>query len=189
MKKSKKWLVIIGIIIVLLVITIAPYNNLVNLNESVNQSYSQVENQIQRRADLIPNLVNTVKGYSQHEDDLLVKVTEARTKVQEADSPRELANANEEMTNAIKSLNINSVAEAYPDLKANQNFISLQDELAGTENRIAVARKDYNDIVKVYNSKIKSFPTVITAKFLGFETKEYFKADIGAEKTPEVKFN
>lgn len=189
MNKSKKWIPIIGIIIVIVLIIAAPYNKLVSLNEEVESSYSQVSNQVQRRADLIPNLVNTVKGYADHEDEVLTKVTEARAKVQKADGPKELDAANDEMTQAIKSLNINAVAEAYPELKANQNFNSLQDELAGTENRIAVARKDYNETVKSYNSQTKRFPTVITAKIFNFGPKEYFQAEAGSEKAPTVDFN
>ncbi|NMB09859.1 MAG: LemA family protein [Tissierellia bacterium] len=189
MNKSKKLIPIIGIIIVLVLIIAAPYNSLVKLNEEVENSYSQVSTQIQRRADLIPNLVNTVKGYANHEEEVLTKVTEARAKVQKAEGPKELAEANDEMTQAIRGLNINAIAEAYPELKANQNFTALQDELAGTENRIAVARKDYNETVKLYNSKTKSFPTVITAKIFNFGPKEYFQADAGSENAPTVDFN
>ncbi|WP_099203415.1 LemA family protein [Miniphocaeibacter massiliensis] len=182
--------ILVPIIIVLVVLAaifmmfIGPYNNLVDLDEQVNEGYSQIETVVQRRADLIPNLVETVKGYATHEEETLTKLTEARTGVKNAKSPEELSKANDEVTKAI-----NIVVEAYPDLKANTNFQSFQDELAGTENRISVARTDYNKVVKTYNAKIRKFPASILAGIMGFDKAEYFKADAGSEKAPEVNFN
>lgn len=177
-------LIIVAIIAVLAMTLIGPYNNLVKLDEDVNEGYATVQSAVQRRADLIPNLVSTVKGYAKHEEETLTNITNARAGIDSAKNPGELAEANENLTRAI-----NIAVEAYPDLKANQNFISLQDELAGTENRINVARKDYNTVVKAYNSKIRSFPTSILAKFKGFDKAEYFEAEASAQKAPEVNFD
>ena len=186
-KKSLTVGIIVAVIVIALIGSIAgSYNNLVKLRENVTSAQSVVETQLQRRADLIPNLVNTVKGYASHEQETLTKITEARAKVNEAKGPKELSEANAELTRAIGDINV--VVEAYPDLKANQNFIQLQDELAGTENRIAVARKDYNGVVKTFNSKVRRFPTNIFAKMLGFSQREYFEAEPGAESAPSVNF-
>lgn len=187
MKNSK---VIIGIVAVIAVIAIflaMTYNNMVGLNENVNTSYSQVQTVIQRRADLIPNLVNTVRGYADHENEVLTNITEARAGIDRAQSPQELAQANDELTTALGGINV--VVEAYPELKANQNFIQLQDELAGTENRIAVERKNYNESVQKYNSTRNRFPTVVFAGLLGFQPKQYFEASPDAQSAPEVNFN
>ena len=179
-------LILIVIVIVLAVALFGSYNGLVTMEEDVNNSYADLQTAVQRRADLIPNLVNTVKGYASHEEETLTKITEARAKVNEANNPKELSEANAQLTRAIGDINV--VAEAYPDLKANQNFIQLQDELAGTENRIAVARKDYNAVVKQFNTKVRRLPTSLFAKLLGFSQKDYFEADPGSEKAPEVDF-
>ncbi|MDE6007341.1 MAG: LemA family protein [Muribaculaceae bacterium] len=176
-------------------LTSCNYNSLVEKQQNVDQSWAQVENQYQRRADLIPNLVNTVKGYSTHEEETLVKVTEARAKATsitiDADNLTEenLAKfqaAQNELSQALKSLL--AVTEAYPDLKANENFMNLQAQLEGTENRIATERQRYTEAVRDYNTAIKKFPTNIYAGWFGFETKPQFKAEAGAEKAPEVKF-
>ncbi len=171
------------------------YNSLVEKQQSVDQNWAEVENQYQRRADLIPNLVNTVKGYATHESATLEKVTEARAKATSINISAE--NLNEqtlaqyqqvqgELGQALKSLL--AVSEAYPDLKANENFMALQAQLEGTENRITVARGRYTKAVQEYNTSIKKFPTNIYAGWFGFEPKPQFKAEAGAEKAPEVKF-
>ncbi|MDE5887153.1 MAG: LemA family protein [Muribaculaceae bacterium] len=171
------------------------YNSLVEKQQEVDQAWAQVENQYQRRADLIPNLVNTVKGYSAHESETLIKVTEARAKATsitiDADNLNEetlakFQQAQNELSQALKSLL--SVTEAYPDLKANENFMNLQTQLEGTENRIATERMRYTEVVKDYNTAIKKFPTTIYAGWFGFTPKPQFKAEAGAEKAPEVKF-
>ena len=171
------------------------YNSLVEKQQNVDQAWAQVENQYQRRADLIPNLVNTVKGYSTHESETLQKVTEARAKATsitiDADNLNEetlakFQQAQGELSQALKSLL--AVTEAYPDLKANENFMNLQTQLEGTENRISTERQRYTEAVKEYNTSIKKFPTMIYAGWFGFKEKPQFKADAGAEKAPEVKF-
>ena len=171
------------------------YNSLVEKQQNVDQAWAQVENQYQRRADLIPNLVNTVKGYSTHESETLERVTEARAKATsitiDADNLNEetlakFQEAQGELSQALKSLL--AVTEAYPDLKANENFMNLQTQLEGTENRIATERMRYTEAVKDYNTSIKKFPTTIYAGWFGFEAKPQFKAEAGAEKAPEVKF-
>ena len=171
------------------------YNSLVDKQKTVDEAWAQVENQYQRRADLIPNLVNTVKGYSTHESETLQKVIEARAKATSVTIDAENLNeetlakyqqAQGELSQALKSLL--AVTEAYPDLKANENFMALQAQLEGTENRISTERKRYTEAVKNYNTAIKKFPTVIYAGWFGFDAKPQFKAEAGAEKAPEVKF-
>ena len=182
----KKLIPILAIVLIIAGIFGSTYNKLQVKDEDVNQAWAQVENTMQRRADLIPNLVETVKGYAKHEEDVFTKVTEARSAVKAASTPKEYAAANEQMDQAVK--NINVVAEAYPELKADSNFANLQAELAGTENRIAVERKRYNEAVADFNKSVKRFPTNLVAKMLGFSQREYFQAAPGAEKVPEVKF-
>lgn len=183
----KKGLIITLVIVALLALWIfSGYNSLVTLNENVDSKWSQVENQLQRRADLIPNLVETVKGYAAQEQNIFTAVADARSRLLGAQGPAESAAANGELTSALGRLL--AISEAYPQLKSDANFRQLQDELAGTENRIAVARKDYNDSVQGYNTKIKRFPTNMLAGILGFDAKEYFKAEAGAENAPQVKF-
>ena len=171
------------------------YNKLVEKQQNVDQAWAQVENQYQRRADLIPNLVNTVKGYSTHESETLEKVTLARAKATsitiDADNLNEetlarFQEAQGELSQALKSLL--AVTEAYPDLKANENFMNLQTHLEGTENRIATERMRYTEAVKDYNTEIKKFPTTIYAGWFGFDAKPQFKAEEGAQKAPEVSF-
>lgn len=178
--------VIIAIIAIPVLITISTYNSLVQLDENVDGEWAQVENVLKRRADLIPNLVNTVKGFAAQEQEVLIGVTEARSRVMAANTPGEYAEANAQLTAALGGLNV--VVERYPELKSNENFIRLQDELAGTENRIAVARRDYNEAVKSFNSRIRRFPTNMIANTFGFSTREYFEINEEDARTPQVNF-
>ncbi len=196
MKKS--WIIIIVIVLIgfLLYSSLkGSYNEMVTRSEAVDAQWAQVENVYQRRADLIPNLVNTVKGYASHEKETLEGVVEARAKATQTTinagglTPEKLAafqQAQDGLSSALSRLMV--VVEKYPDLKANQNFLELQAQLEGTENRIAVERKKFNDITRDYNTLIKRFPKNILAGMFGFETKPYFTAQQGAEKAPEVKF-
>jgi LemA protein len=188
--KLKKGYMVIGIIVAVIVIfgamLISSYNSFVNQEENVDQSYAQIENQLQRRLDLIPNLVNTVKGFASHEKEVIASISDARARLAGANTPEEQATANTELSGALSRLLV--VVENYPDLKANQQFTQLMDELAGTENRISVARKDYNDQVAEYNKKVKRFPGAIIAGITGFDKKEYFKADPSAQEAPKVDF-
>lgn len=177
---------IIALIVIALLMIVPTYNRLAGRRESVNQAYAQVQNVVQRRADLIPNLVNTVKGYTDHESDTLKEVTNARAGVQNAKNPKELAEANDQLTRAIGDINV--VVEAYPDLKADTQFVQLMDELAGSENRISTERKNYNEAVQAYNTDIRRFPTNLIAKFTGYDPAEYFKADASAQEAPKVNF-
>jgi LemA protein len=186
----KKGLVVIGIIIAAVVLMgimlMSSYNNFVTLEENVDQSYAQIENQLQRRLDLIPNLVNTVKGYASHEKEVIASISDARARLAGAKTVEEEATANAELSGALSRLLV--VVENYPNLKADQQFTQLMDELSGTENRISVARKDYNDQVAVYNKRIKQFPGAIIAGITGFDEKDYFTADPKAAEAPEVDF-
>ena len=174
------------------------YNSLVEKQQEVDQSWAQVENQYQRRADLIPNLVNTVKGYATHESQTLENVTNARaglTKAynaaQSVENPQENIEQYQEAQSRLKGaldIYVNAVHEAYPDLKANTNFMNLQTQLEGTENRIATERRRYTEAVKEYNTAIKKFPTTIYAGWFGFKEKPQFKAEAGAQKAPTVEF-
>lgn len=178
--------VIVGIIVVLVMLFAGTYNSLVSKEEEVDGKLADISVQLERRADLIPNLVSTVKGYAAHETEVINSITTSREKLLNADNAEEMADANQELSNAINNLLV--IVENYPDLKANTNFIQLQDELAGTENRIAVARQDYNNAVKSYNKEIKIFPTNILAGMFGFEQKEYFEAKDSSNEVPEVSF-
>lgn len=186
----KKGYMVIGIIVAVIFIfgamLISSYNSFVNLDENVDQSYAQIENQLQRRLDLIPNLVNTVKGFASHEKEVIGSISDARARLAGAKTPQEQATANGELSGALSRLLV--VVENYPDLKANQQFTQLMDELAGTENRISVARKDYNDQVAEFNKKVKRFPGSVIAGMTGFHEKEYFKADPRASEAPKVDF-
>lgn len=188
-------LTIVTAIMMLPVFTSCNYNSLVEKKQGVEQSWAEVQNQYQRRADLIPNLVSTVKGYAAHESSTLEKVTEARAAATSININAEDLNeetlakfqeAQNNLTGALKSLL--AVSEAYPDLKANENFRDLQVQLEGTENRIATARGRYTQVVADYNTSIKKFPTNIYAGWFGFESQPQFKADESAQRAPEVKF-
>lgn len=187
MKKSSIILIsIIAIIAIIIIFLIGSYNGLVSKSEAVNTNLSNLDVMLQRRADLVPNLVNTVKGYTNHETEIINSVTEARTKLVNADSIEEKSSANSELSSSLNALMV--VVENYPDLKSSQNFIQLSDELSGTENRIAVARKDYNDAVKEYNLKVKTFPGNILAGMFGFEQERYFEAEESSREVPSVNF-
>ncbi len=169
------------------------YNNMVSQREAVDSQWANVESQYQRRSDLIPNLVNTVQGYAQHEASVLTAVTEARTQASSitvnTDDPEAFEKYVEAQAQLSSSLSrLLAVAEAYPDLKANENFLDLQSQLEGTENRIATERNRYNDVVRTYNTTIQKFPGLITAKIFGFKEKSYFKADSSASVAPVVQF-
>jgi len=163
------------------------YNSLVQLNESVDSAWAEIDNQLKRRADLIPNLVETVKGYAQQEQTVFIEIAEARSRLAGATTPEEAANANAGLTSALGRLL--AIAEAYPELKSNTNFLQLQDELAGTENRIQVARKRYNDLVRDFNARIKQFPTALIAGFLGFQPRQYFEIGEAERQVPKVDFS
>ena len=187
MKKSN--ILIIGILVVAAILVIwwiGTYNSLVSARENVDGEFSNVSIQLERRADLIPNLVATVKGYVKHEQAAIDSVTSAREKLLKADDIDEMAEANDELNSAIDALFI--IVENYPDLKASTNFINLQDELAGTENRIATARRDYNSAVKDYNTMIKKIPTNIIASICDFDDADYFEVDEEKIETPDVEF-
>ncbi|WBW97405.1 LemA family protein [Oceanirhabdus sp. W0125-5] len=173
----------VAFVAVLLVYSVMTYNGLVSVNEDVHNKWAQVENNYQRRADLIPNLVNTVKGYAEHESGLLTEITNLRSGYKNADSLKEFDEVDAKLNTMLKL-----TVESYPSLKANENFMKLQDELAGTENRVAIARKDYNDSVTKYNKKIKRFPTNMFANIFGFDKVEFYTASPGAEKAPNVEF-
>jgi len=176
----------IGLVVLLIIWFVFAYNSLITLSESVDTAWAQVENQYQRRADLIPNLVNTVKGYAAHEKELFTEITQLRSQWASATTKQGKIKAANGLEGALSRLLL--VAENYPQLKANENFLGLQASLEGTENRVAVERKRYNDAVKVYNIKIKRIPTNIVAGMFGYEKETYFEAEEGSEKVPEVKF-
>ena len=191
MSQTQKTLLIIAVILIIVILVPyfylkGTYNSLVTLDESVKAAWAQVENQLQRRYDLIPNYVETVKGYAAHEKELFVKVTEARSRVAGAKSIPDKIQANNSLAGALSRLLV--VVERYPDLKANTNFIRLQDELAGTENRIAVERRRYNEMVKVYNIRIRRFPTNLIAGMFGFEKAAFFEVPKERQEAPKVKF-
>jgi LemA protein len=191
--KAWKILAIIGGALVLLVLIgfsmyVSRRNQMVALKENVEQAWSQVDVVIQRRADLIPNLVATVKGYATHEKEIFEDVANARAALLGAHTPADRIAANDQMTGALGRLL--AIAENYPNLKANENFLQLQDELAGTENRIAVERRRYNQAVQAYNTYIQLFPNNLVASIMGFQRNDaYFKAENEARAVPKVKFN
>jgi LemA protein len=191
MDSKKKTLIIVLAVIAFLAIAaysffVGNYNKFVKLDTAVKSSWAQVENQLQRRFDLIPNLVETVKGYAKQEKDVMVEVTNARAKVGGAGNIPDKIAANNQLTGALSRLMV--VVEKYPDLKSNQNFMHLQDELAGTENRIAVERMRYNEAVQVYNQTIKSFPANLLAGMYGFKEAAFFDAPKEAKEAVKVKF-
>lgn len=173
------------------------YNSLIEQDEKVNQAWAQVENQYQRRADLIPNLVKTVQGYADFEKGVLTEVTELRSKVgqiklstddlSDEEKFKQFSEAQDKLSGALSRLLV--VAENYPQLKANENFLQLQSQLEGTENRISVERKKFNETVQEYNTSVRRFPTLITAKIMGFKEKQYFKSAPGTDKAPDVNFD
>ncbi|MBQ8017201.1 MAG: LemA family protein [Methanobrevibacter sp.] len=180
------WIVIIIIVIIAIVTLIHMYNNLVGLRNRVKNSYAQIDVQLKRRNDLIPNLVETVKGYASHEKGVLEEVTKARTGVMNASTIEETSAADNQLTGALKTLF--AVAENYPDLKANSNFQQLQTELSDTEDKISYARQFYNDVVLKYNNACQMFPTSILAKLFGFKEETFFQAPESERAVPEVKF-
>ena len=191
MDPKKKSLIIVLVIVLVLGVSLysffaGNYNKFVKMDMAIKAAWSQVENQLQRRYDLIPNLMETVKGYAKQEKDVLVEVTNARAKVGGAGNIPDKIAANNQLTGALSRLMV--VVEKYPDLKSNQNFLKLQDELAGTENRIAVERMRYNETVKVYNEAIRSFPANMLAGMYGFKEAAFFKVDEVAKAAPKVKF-
>ena len=186
MKKSTGSIVIIAIIAIIIIGFVGSYNGMVSKAEEVDNKFATIDAQLQRRADLIPNLVNTVKGYTSHETAAIEQVTNARTKYLNSSSTDEKIEANNEISKALSNLLV--VVENYPDLKASTNFTQLSDELSGTENRIAVARRDYNDAVKTYNLSIKQFPNSILAGMFGFDTATYFEASESSKDVPNVSF-
>lgn len=196
MKKKFVPIIIVAAVVVILVAWgVSVYNGLVVKDENCSKQWSKVESQYQRRMDLIPNLVNTVKGYASHEEATLLKVIEARNqasqvKIDAENMTQEQLNnfqqTQENLSSAIRGLNI--VVEQYPDLKANQNFLELQSQLEGTENRIAVERQRYSDVVNEYNTSVRRFPNSVFASMFGFDKKPYFEAQSGAENAPKVEF-
>ena len=194
-KKNLGWIIPVGILVLVVLWAIGGYNGMVKMDEQVQNSWANVETQYQRRADLIPNLVSTVKGYAKHEQQTLEDVVKARSEATQLKvdaenlTPEKLAAFQKAQSGVSSALGrLLAVAENYPDLKANQNFLELQSQLEGTENRITVARKDFNDTAKSYNQAIRQFPKNILAGLFGFEKKSYFEAEAGSEKAPKVEF-
>lgn len=186
--KNMKWLLIgLAVVLGLFIFSIfGSYNNLVSKSENLDAKKSDIGVALQRRMDLIPNLVETVKGYAGHEKEVIKSIADARKQYQGARNINEKVQADNNLQGALSRLLV--IVENYPNLKADANFRQLTDELAGTENRIATARRDYNEAVRDYNTSIRSFPTVIWAGILGFEKQELFEAQGGAEEAPKVKF-
>lgn len=194
-KKHLGLFITLGVVFIIVAWCVSGYNGLVQMDEGVQNKWADVETQYQRRADLIPNLVNTVKGYAAHEKETLSEVVKARSEAtsvkfdaenMSAEQMAAFQKAQSGVSSALSKLLM--VVEKYPDLKANQNFLELQSQLEGTENRITVARRDYNAVAKEYNSTVRKFPKNIIAGMFGFEKKAYFEAEQGAEKAPDVQF-
>lgn len=192
---KKTWIIVIAVLVIIVGYGMTSYNSLVSQDEKVGAAWSNVENQYQRRADLIPNLVNTVKGYASHEKETFEAVTNARTKATQTtvdidqltpETMKAYQQAQGEVGSALSRLL--AITEAYPELKANENFKELQAQLEGTENRISVERRNFNETAQAYNTAIRRFPKNIVAGLFGFEKRPYFEAEEGAEKAPEVKF-
>jgi len=181
------WIILLVVVALLAIYAIASYNGLIRGRNQVENAWSQIDVQLKRRIDLIPNLVETVKAYAAHEKSTLEAVINARNAAMAApDTPHGQAEADNMMTGALRQLF--ALGEAYPDLKANQNFLALQEELSATEGRVAYARQFYNDSVLGYNNKLQAFPTVFFAKMLKFERREYFETDEAAREVPKVQF-
>ena len=186
MKKGIVIAIIVGLVVILGITLISANNNLVSLEANVDAALANIDTNLQRRADLIPNLVNTVKGYTEHEQAAIDSVTKARANLTGASTVEEKAAADSALTTALNNLLV--VVENYPDLKASANFTQLADELAGTENRIATARRDYNDAVQEFNTAIRKFPNSLIAGLFSFEKKAYFQAADNAQNVPNVEF-
>ncbi len=180
-------LIFLVIVVVVAAWIVAMYNGLIVLRNRIENAWSQIDVQLKRRTDLIPNLIETIKGYAAHEKEVFLKVTEARSALMKAEGVQDQAQANNMLTGALKSLF--AVAENYPELKANQNFLMLQEELAGTESKIAYARQFYNDTVLKYDNKREKFPTNIIANLFGFKDREYFAADEAEREPVKVDFS
>ena len=188
-KLGPGWIALIAVGVILLLgvlFFIGSYNGLIKADESVNEKWANVQSAYQRRADLIPNLVDTVKAYSNYEGGVLTDITNARASIGKATTPAQLQAAGNELNSALSRLLV--VVENYPTLKANENYLSLQDELSGTENRVKVERDIFNKAVRDYNVKVRAFPTNIVAGMFGFQSKEMFQAEQGTEKAPRVNF-
>ena len=184
---KKGLIIVIAIVAVIAIIggvCVSNYNSLVTAREEVDSAEANIDTYLQRRADLIPNIVASVKSYAKHETEVYSKIADARQKLVNAGTVADKAEANAELTTALQGLNI--VVESYPELKTDTTYVALMDELEGSENRIATARKDYNDVVEEYNNKIIKFPANIFAGIFGFEKAEYFEADEGAQNAPAV---
>lgn len=185
--KNKGLLAVVLVAVVAVAIGASSYNNLVRANENINGLWAEVENQLQRRYDLIPRLVETVKGYASHEREVFSNIAEARAKLASGGlAPEERVEAANQMESALARLLV--VVERYPDLKANENFRALMDELTGTESRLAVARMRFNEATRAYNTSVKSFPMMIFARAFGFKERPYFEIPEEARTAPEVKF-
>ncbi len=190
MKNKKGWIILAVVLVLVIAIVgkgVSAYNGLVEDREKVTAVQADVETYLQRRADLIPNLVSTVKGYAAHEEEVYTALANARAALSGANTVEELNEANSELDSAISRLLV--VVENYPELKADAQFINLQDELAGSENRIAKARQAYNETAQSYNTEIQKFPTSVFAKLFGFETADYFEASEDSQTVPSVNFD
>ncbi len=194
-KKTVTWIVVLGVLAIAVIWGVIRYNAIITAEENVNNAWSQVENQYQRRADLIPNLVETVKGYAAHERETLESVIAARAKATQvvvdpnhatAEQIAAFQAAQGEVSQALGRLM--AISENYPDLKANQNFSALQSQLEGTENRITVARNNFNEVARQYNTMIRRFPTNLIANAMNADKRAYFEAEEGAEQVPQVRF-
>lgn len=179
-------ILILIIIIIIAIVLVKIYNDLVNLKNRVKNGYSQIDVQLKRRTDLIPNLIETVKGYAAHEKGVFEEVTKARSNIMNAISVKEASEANNQLTGALKSLF--AVAENYPELKANENFVQLQNELTETEDKISYSRQFYNDTVLMYNNKCEQFPSNIIANAFNFNEADFFEAASGDREAPKVQF-
>ncbi|MGE5509026.1 MAG: LemA family protein [Chitinophagales bacterium] len=180
------WLVVLAALVAVVGGVLGSYNSLIGLDQQVKTAWAQVENQMQRRYDLIPNLVETVKGYAKHEADVMQSIADARSRYAGATTPSDKIKASGELEGALSRLLV--VMERYPELKADRQFTQLQDELAGTENRLATERMRYNDTVQAYNQAILRVPTVFIARMMGFTEKPYFQSAAGAKEAPKVDF-
>ena len=179
-----KWIIAIVVLVILYLISL--YNSLIRANVRVDNAWAQIDVQLQRRNDLIPNLVESVKGYAAHEKSTFVEVINARAGALKARTPSEISDSEEAISKALGKLL--AVAEAYPDLKANSNFMQLQQELANTESRISFARNYFNESVQMFNTKIQTFPTNFFAKQMSFKKREFFEADVASRTSPKIKF-